>query len=81
MSPRRRREDDEGPDDDEDDGDLSAVIRFVPDPPQTQSVKDAFANAKRRAASVKAAYQMWLPILESYRQYADKMTFVPWQDR
>jgi hypothetical protein len=80
MSPRRRREDDEA-DEDEDDGDLSAVIRFVPDPPQLQSVTDAFARKKRREASVKAANQMWQPILESYRAYSDKLTFIPWSDR
>jgi hypothetical protein len=74
MSPRKRE------DDDEDSGDLSAVIRFVPDPPMPQSIKDVWANKKRRADSVKAANKMYQPILESYRAYSKTLVFVPWEE-
>jgi hypothetical protein len=77
MSPRRRPDE---PDEDEDDGDLSAVIRFVPDPPLSPEVVDAFARKKQREASVKAANKMYEPILESYREYARTLTFIPWRD-
>ena len=78
MCPRRRREDE--PPEDEDEGDLSAVIRIVPDPPVPQGVKDVWANKKRREDSVKAANKMYEPILESYREYSKRLTFVPWQE-
>jgi hypothetical protein len=79
MSPRRRREDE--PDEDEEEGDLSAIIRFVPDPPLSPEVVDAFARKKQREASVKAANKMYQPILESYREYAKTLQFIPWVDR
>jgi hypothetical protein len=77
MSPRRRPDDD----DEEEEGDLSAIIRFVPDPPLSPEVVDAFARKKQREASVKAANKMYEPILESYREYAKTLVFIPWTDR
>lgn len=77
MSPRRKRDDREEDDEDEE-GEF--VAQFIPSPPQPQTVKDVWDRKRRREQSVKAANLMWQPILESYRDYADKLQFIPWRD-